>query len=187
MNTNFNISSGYTANPEEKPRTEAAVEEIDLLAEPPVHPNKKSSDSVAARVNKKLLQAENGRTSSYRLQPGDTVYMVRKNDTLEKIASRFHISSSNLRTANKLKSKQVTPGKHIIIPTHNMTASSSKTIKSKPVQPGETIYMVRRGDTIAKIAKRFKTSPASIRLANMIDDTSLLEGVNLVIPLPIRS
>jgi LysM repeat protein len=120
------------------------------------------------------------------MQPGDTVYMVRSNDTLDKVARKFNISPDTLITANNLKGGKITPGKRMIIPTHKEVKLAASG-RSRPILPNETLYKVRRGDTIAKIAKRFRTSPAAIRIANLVDDSSLTEGINLVIPKPIRS
>ncbi len=172
--------------------TELASNINDEFSEPPARNNQNNTqNTMATRISKKLLAATNPSSQAYRLQPGDTVYMVRNNDTLEKIADRFNITTSSLKRANRLKAQQnVTPGKQIIIPTHSAeirTTTVTSTQRSNVAAPTETVYLVRRGDTIAKIAKHFHTSPASIRLANMIDDGSLLEGLKLVIPLPIRS
>ena len=116
---------------------------------------------------------------TYTLQPGDTIYMVRKNDTLDSIAKRFHIDRTIISTANNLNMSKVTPGKHLLIPTHPeliASAASAYTVPEKRVQPGDTIYMVRKGDTVDKIAYKFHTSAAAVRLANLIDDSSLMEG-----------
>lgn len=110
----------------------------------------------------------------YTLQPGDTIYMVRAEDSLEGIAKRFHVASIDILTTNQIGSNAVVSGKQLIIPTH--------AAKQDAVQAGDTIYMVRRGDTIEKIAKKFHTTPAAIRLANLIDDTSLEEGEKLLVP-----
>lgn len=158
----------------EKVTAVASTEEIDISPEKATpRSKKKDNDSVAMRINKKL----------YQLQPGDTIYMVRNNDTPEKIASRFRISASALLAANNIRGT-VTPGKQIVIPTHPATTQLAS---NEPSQPKELTYVVHRGDTIAKIAKRFNTSPASIRVANLIDDSALLEGVRLVIPQTISS
>ena len=96
------------------------------------------------------------------------------------------------RVGKKLNTAKNTP-QHKISPLKDTTAQSHPANKNviaaksdKPKAPSETVYKVKRGDTIAKIAKHFKTSPASIRLANLIDDSMLLEGSNLVIPLPMQ-
>jgi len=76
------------------------------------------------------------------------------------------------------------PGKQLLIPTHlKMVANKSNPEpKLKKVQPGDTIYMVRRGDTIEKIARKFRTTASAIRITNLIDNGSLSEGDNIVIP-----
>ncbi|EKD71942.1 MAG: hypothetical protein ACD_46C00053G0002 [uncultured bacterium] len=126
-------------------------------------------------------------TGKYSLQPGDTIYMVRSKDSLVKIAKRFHISTKLLQAANKLKNKKLTPGKQLIIPTSQKTTEIASKSSDGKLLPGDTIYMVRRGDTIEKIANRFKTTPAAIRLANLIDNTSLSEGEKLIVPTHLRS
>lgn len=117
----------------------------------------------------------------YTLQPGDTIYMVRSKDTVDSIAKRFHINSKTLQVANQLRQRKVTPGERLIIPTHPIKLMSNN-FSTSSLSPGDTLYMVRRGDTIAKIAKRFHTSPGAIRIANLTDDSSVHEGDRLIIP-----
>ena len=122
-------------------------------------------------------------SGKYALQPGDTIYMVRAKDTLDSIAKRFHMHSKSLQAANHLSGQQVQPGTQLIIPTHapqQMQASLSS--EKNAVLPGDTIYMVRRGDTIDKIARKFHTSPGAIRLSNLVDDSTIREGDRLVVP-----
>lgn len=120
----------------------------------------------------------------YALHPGDTIYMVRSSDTIDTIAKRFNVSTHALRTTNHLRGAKLTPGKQLIIPTH-MLATASAT-KQSNIRPGDTLYMVRRGDTIEKIASRFHTTPAAIRVTNLIDNQSLQEGQQVVVPTHIR-
>lgn len=123
-------------------------------------------------------------SKKYVIQPGDTIYMVRLKDTLDSIAKRFHVHRKTIQAANAFKNeRRVKPGERLVIPTHK-TAQAEKNSNSemKTLSPGDTLYMVRRGDTIAKIARKFHTSPAAIRLANLIDDSGLQEGIKLVVP-----
>jgi len=126
-----------------------------------------------------LMQASH----KYALQAGDTIYMVRKNDTIEKIAHRFHSTSETIRLANRLNTHSIKPGVQIIIPTHRMIATQ----EVAKIAPGDTIYMVRRGDTIEKIARKFHTSTSSIRITNLVDNESLSEGDKLIIPTHLRA
>ena len=109
----------------------------------------------------------------YTMKPGDTLYMVREKDTLDKIARRFHVSRQTLASINGLKS--ITAGQQLIIPTHATTQKYQLT-------PGDTVYMVRRGDTIERIAKKFHITPEEVRLANLLASNTLQNGDRLVIP-----
>jgi membrane-bound lytic murein transglycosylase D len=132
--------------------------------------------------------ASNNRSShgKYALQPGDTIYMARKKDTLESIAKHFHMDSKTLQAANHISNRRLKSGEQLIIPTHTV---SQKAVKSKnnKVLPNDTVYMVRSGDTIEKIAQKFHTSPAAIRVLNFVDNSSLIVGDKLVVPTHIRS
>lgn len=132
------------------------------------------------------LDLSNGK---YSLQAGDTVYMTRKKDTLDKIAHHFHISAQTIRLANQLKSNKIQPGVQLIIPTHATATQMTNAFTSASnhdVQPGDTVYMVRRGDTVDTIAQRFKASPSEIRIANLLGQRSLEEGENIIIPTHMR-
>ena len=102
------------------------------------------------------------------------------------IVKYFNVKKNLLQAVNQLKNEKLTPGKQLIIPTHTpaikqASAASTHAIANN-IQPGDTLYMVRRGDTIEKIARKFHTTPASIRLANLLDNESLMEGEKLVVP-----
>lgn len=114
----------------------------------------------------------------YLLKPGDTLYMVRKDDTLQKIANRFHMSIDTLQVANNSKNLTLKYGQQIIIPTHIQTNQSQKYI----LAPGDTIYTVQTGDTLEKIANKFHTNTPAIRVANLMIDNMIHEGDSLIIP-----
>lgn len=153
-------------------------------AEPIVVATRSYREEKPVRQVELNLENSNGK---YTLQPGDTVYVVRARDTYESIAKHFHITTHTLKAANQFAGKKVKPGKNLIIPTHMIANNvEDEPVTNKKLQPGDTIYMVRRGDTVEKIAQRFHTSPSAIRLTNLIDNSSLAEGEKLVIPTHLR-
>lgn len=116
----------------------------------------------------------------YQLKPGDTLYMVRKGDDLKKIANRFHMTPNTILAVNNIKNhKQIHSGQKLMIPTHLAKAPSSH---KKELSPGDTIYMVRKGDNIEKIAKKFRTTPREIRINNLLTSNDIQEGDHLIIP-----
>lgn len=137
-----------------------------------------NSEKIIAKTKPKIIKTpEKTFTGKYSLQPGDTLYMVRKGDNIDKISSRFHISKKTLLAANNLKDTSgISIGTQLIIPTHY-----NKTQKYQ-LAPGDTIYMVRNGDSLEKIANKFHTTPPAIRLANLMPNSDIQEGDRLVIP-----
>lgn len=121
--------------------------------------------------------ASKSNNDKYDLKPGDTLYMVRKGDTAQKIASRFHVSSKTLLAANHLKNTNaIAVGSQLIIPTHTNQKQKYQ------LAPGDTIYMVRMGDSLDKIAQKFHTTSPAIRVANLMASNDIKEGDRLVIP-----
>jgi LysM repeat protein len=119
-------------------------------------------------------------SSDYSIQPGDTIYMTRRGDNLQKVAAHFHVNPQDLLAANPASNaRALGPDERLVIPTH--LAKLSKTLKYQ-LTGGDTIYMVRVGDTVDKIAQRFHTTAPEIRIANLIADNDLHEGDRLVIP-----
>jgi membrane-bound lytic murein transglycosylase D len=126
------------------------------------------------------------RNNKYALQAGDTIYIVKAGDTLASVAKRFHVTNKALKVANALEDGILKQSRQIIIPTHAKTQAAHLASTQK-LQAGDTIYMVRHGDTIEKIANRFRTTAAAIRITNLIDNNSLAEGEKIVIPTRLRS
>jgi LysM repeat protein len=135
----------------------------------------KKIKSIPKSLHHPLYQAEH-----YKLEPGDTLYMVRRGDDIYKIASHFHLTPQTLLAINELGNRHVLPvGTKLIIPTHYAKA---ETIHHYQLAPGDTIYMVRKGDTLEHIANKFRTSPPALRLANLMASNAVREGDRLIIP-----
>ena len=117
--------------------------------------------------------------SAYQLKPGDTIYMARHGDTIQKVAHRFHISPGVLSAVNHAKHNLLAIGSRLIIPTH---AAKTNSAQKYQLVPGDTVYVVREGDTIEKIANHFHTTPPAIRVANLLASNDIKNGDHLVIP-----
>jgi len=104
------------------------------------------------------------------------VHIVRYGDTLSGIAARYGVSISSIIYANHLANpNRIFAGQRLVIPgTHPAPPAPA---------PGGWTYVVRRGDTLAKIAVRFGTSVWRIATANNIANPNLIyPGQRLYIP-----
>ncbi len=96
-----------------------------------------------------------------------TTYTVREGDTLSEIAAAFHISAATLIWANDIKrADTIKPGQVLVI------------LPITGVQ-----YIVKRGDTIGGIVKRFGGDDEEIiRINRLPADGTLVAGETILIP-----
>jgi LysM repeat protein len=109
---------------------------------------------------------------------GGCVYYVRHGDTLSGIAYRHGVTVNAIVRLNYLANPNcIYPGQRLNIPCPSQPAP-----KPKP-KPGGVYYIVRPGDTLAKIAVRYGVSTWSIVRANNIANPNVIYvGQRLYIP-----
>jgi len=118
--------------------------------------------------------------------PDYVIHRVRKGESLSVIAIRYRTSVRRIKTLNGLKSGHfIRAGWRLKIPTRRKYASLKRT--SSPV-PGSKVkgnlieYIVRKGDSLWRIANRFGTTTKAIQSMNQLDDPHLRIGQVLMIP-----
>lgn len=113
-------------------------------------------------------------------EPTHRTYVVRHGDTLSAIALRFGITQDALMRANNIRNPNVVyvgqvliiPGGHTPIPQPGGGHGD-----------GGATYIVKRGDTLGDIAKRFNTTVQAIMRINRISNPNRIEvGQVLLIP-----
>ncbi len=105
--------------------------------------------------------------------PGDNYYVVKKGDSLYKIANMYGITVDELKKANNLTSNNLDIGQLLLIPSSSKAPSSD--------QSGTT-YVVKKGDTLYKIASEYKVTVDAIKKANNLTSNTLQIGQKLIIP-----
>lgn len=110
----------------------------------------------------------------------ETVYRVRKGDTLSSIASSLNVPLENLRAYNNLSSDVVKIGQKLNIPLSVVPHKSSTNTLQK------VRYIIQKKDTLGKIAREFSVSVQDIeRWNSFVTEKSVLHpGKTLVIYQP---
>ena len=106
-------------------------------------------------------------------------HQVDKGESIGAIAQRYGVSASAITNANRLgKGAALRPGQELIIPAVAPPSSEIDLNRTSAVA-----YRVRRGDTLSRIATRYRTSAGAIAAASGIGLHSNLNiGQRLVIP-----
>lgn len=108
-------------------------------------------------------------------------YTVVKGDTLAGIAKTHGVTLSALEAANpSVIPTKLRIGQKLVIPAASPAAGTTSTA---PMMDGAgTIYTVKAGDTLSKIAKMYGTTYKEIQAANGLTTTRIRVGQKLKIP-----
>ena len=94
-------------------------------------------------------------------------YTVQKGDTLWSIARKFNLDVDKLKDINNLNTNVISIGQKLIVSSNN------------PV--GDNYYIVKRGDTLYSIAKKFNLSVDMLKDMNNLNSDILSIGQSLLI------
>ena len=105
-----------------------------------------------------------------------TEHMVVNGDTLSEIAQRFRIPLQWLMDSNSLHSDRLKLGQVLLIPHSGDDGALASVNKSR-----QSLYKVKSGDSLSKIASRYKTSVTGLKRANGLNTDVLQLGQTLTI------
>ena len=103
-------------------------------------------------------------------------YTVKKGDSLWRIAREHNVSLNDLVEANNIANPRLIHiGQVLVIPGQDSgSGSSGGGSSSSPSPGGSDVYVVVRGDSLSKIARRFGTTVSALVAANNISNPSLI-------------
>ncbi|MDD2308517.1 MAG: NlpC/P60 family protein [Desulfuromonadaceae bacterium] len=96
-------------------------------------------------------------------------HVVRKRESLQSIARKYHVSVGELKSVNNLTASHVSKGTRLIIPSHAEP-------EQKKVTTHHDTYKVSRGDTLPKIARKTGVKIAVIRNLNGMKGNKVKPG-----------
>lgn len=98
---------------------------------------------------------------------GFTYHVVQQGESLELLSSRYGVSRGQIMSINNLTDNNLTPGQSLIIKKKSISES-----KYHIVKPGETLY---------SIAKKYGVNISKLRELNSTDNRSLVPGQKILI------
>jgi len=113
-------------------------------------------------------------------------YTMKKGDSLDRLAAKHGIGLAKLKLANGITTRtRVGPGSQLLLPIKGSDAAAEPlpAVFRQPIQPalrgGRNVYVVKKGDTLYGLSRRFHVSTDSLRRWNHIG--VLTTGQRLII------
>lgn len=108
-----------------------------------------------------------------------SVHIVKSGENLGSIAKKYRISVNQIKTWNNLKGTTIYPGQKLIV--YSSGAAKVQNNSSKPAsRPTEqSIHVVKSGENLSIIAKKYKCSVSDLKEWNNLKSTTLKVGQKL--------
>ena len=103
-------------------------------------------------------------------------HVVRKSESLQSVARKYHVSVDEIKAVNNLTASHVSKGTRLIIPSH---AESKQ--KKAPTSARQDTYKVSKGDTLPKIARKTGLKMADIKNMNGLKGNRVKAGQVLIL------
>lgn len=111
------------------------------------------------------------------------MHTVARGENLNSIARKYHVNAEAIRLANRLPNRRVARGTSLVIPLGSAAADPSLYAEEGRAahKGGTRVYKVRRGDTLASVARRTGVPVDQLREINHLPSNDLRPGQRLVL------
>lgn len=124
--------------------------------------------------------SSNSNTNSNSNSTSKSTYTVKSGDTLSGIAAKHKISLSNLMKWNNLNTTLIYPGnKFVVSKSGSISSSSSSNSGSTSGGSATTVYTVKSGDSLSRIASQNGVTVANLKRWNNLKSDLILIGQKL--------
>lgn len=110
-------------------------------------------------------------------------HIVKKNESLSVIAKHYGASSQQLIALNHLKNNHLKAGQKLWVSPGKTSIAAAKPIKVM-ASKRKTHYIVKRGDTLDSIARRFDVASTDLKRWNNIPGSRIVPGDMLTVTKP---
>lgn len=160
----------------------STLKSINNLTSDLIYPNQVIETS--KQSNNKSNSSSSKSNSSSKAPANGNTYTVKAGDTLSGIASKHGISLQNLMNWNNLDTTLIFPGNVFVVSNNGSSSSSSNSSSnssssSKQKTGSSSVYTVKSGDTLSRIASQHGTTVSNLKKWNNLRSDLILIGQKL--------
>ena len=106
-------------------------------------------------------------------------HTVKSGDTLWHIARSYNIDWRDILRWNGRHTSRLQPGQHLVL--YVPSAKDEGKVDTKPASSGDLVYVVRRGDNLWNIGRRYGVTPNQLKRWNNLRSSSIAPGDKLTV------
>ena len=106
-------------------------------------------------------------------------HTVKSGDTLWHIARSYNIDWRDILRWNGRHTSRLQPGQHLVL--YVPSAKAEGKVDTKPASSGDLIYVVRRGDNLWNIGRRYGVTPNQLKRWNNLRSSAIAPGDKLTV------
>ena len=109
------------------------------------------------------------------------VHKVRSGDTLSRIAQKYGTTASVIKRLNGLNSSRIYPGQRLQVVTGKKYVASTSSSSNVSVDNTKSSveYTVKKGDSLYKIARKYRTTVSALKKINNLSSNNIRVGMKL--------
>lgn len=107
-------------------------------------------------------------------------HRVRKGESLGKIAQAYNVRVTDVQQANNIKNMKVRVGQTLLIPIRIANNGESKDPETVKKTGKAKTYIVKLGDNLSTIARKFNVAQENIRIWNNMDVSSVVSVGDII-------
>ncbi|OIK10593.1 hypothetical protein BIV60_20445 [Bacillus sp. MUM 116] len=140
------------------------------------------SDSLQINQKLKLPETKAKTTTVTKTSSPAKTYTVKSGDALIKIANKYNVSIGDLKLWNGLDSTLIYPGQVLKVSGPSGSTFTPESVNNKQSTISKlttTTYVVKNGDSLSKIAVKYKTTVAELKKLNQLKSDRIYVGQKL--------
>ncbi|MED3563145.1 LysM peptidoglycan-binding domain-containing protein [Bacillus xiapuensis] len=140
------------------------------------------SDSLQINQKLKLPETKAKTTTVTKTSSPAKTYTVKSGDALIKIANKYNVSIGDLKLWNGLDSTLIYPGQVLKVSGSSGSTFTTESVDNKQSTISKlttTTYVVKNGDSLSKIAVKYKSTVAELKKLNQLKSDRIYVGQKL--------
>ncbi len=110
-------------------------------------------------------------------------HTVKRNENLQQIAKRYGTSTKQIMVLNHLKSSRIITGQKLLVTSGNKRSTNNTKFAERSDRK-KSHYVVKRGDTLGSIARKFDVAMTDLKRWNNISGSRIVPGHKLTVTRP---